>query len=204
MSRRHLLLALSVTTGLLTAGVASAATGATGCASYTDATGDGVPVGTSTMGLPNDADVDLSAVSFTTNAGALVAQVKVAGLTEYGGSSHLGDKFEVHGTLLGKPLYLAVFRNTSTGSPTLLFRGTLGEKEAMPTAATFDVKTSTVTISTPIATLNKAAGRPVTGQPISEQFTESRVSYLYGEYVYDNATATPTAAYRIGKTCALA
>ena len=201
--------------GLALLGTASAASA---CPTYTDAAGDAGPNSGAFSEPANPLDdpssLDILSVTHRTDAGVLSAVVKVDHVTAAPGGAGPADGYQVAFTVAKKAVVLQVIRDGSnpTADPVLATKVTVGgTKTAATPKAVFDTKANTVTLSVPVADLEKDVGAPLSGQAFSAMSTKSftavgttapaPVGGNFATSVYDVATAPAAATYTVGDSC---
>ena len=165
------------------------------CPTYKDAAGDTT--------APGDADVDLTAVTYTVVGGRFQAVLQVATLGTSGPRLGSGDIFRTTFTVASLAASFSVQRD---GPPTSTFTvtGTIGGK-AVKTGADFSTAKNTVTLSAAVADLETAAGVSLTGEAFT--LMKASTSTVSGGLpsvptITDSAAAPADATYLFGDTCA--
>jgi hypothetical protein len=212
VSRR--LVAVVAASGLCLTGLvlATTASAAGPCPTYTDPAGDAVlgsPALDPAIGEP---DLDLLAVSHSVDAGVFTSVIKVAKLSTGGSDKSFGDSFQALFTVSGKAVSVRTGRDASnpvadpTETSSLSVAGTVAPAKV---TAKYDTTASTVTISVATADLEKAVGASLAGRPFSAMSAKAASFYPnpapspanYSGLVYDTATAPATATYVFGGSC---
>ncbi|MCU1673384.1 MAG: hypothetical protein JWN77_1497 [Frankiales bacterium] len=198
---RRALVGAVLATSLVGAGVTAFAADGTGsgCPAWTDPKGDATTGGEPT-GLASDANLDIVAATAATTATDVVVTVTTDALNA--GASDAGDEFGLDLTVAGADLFIAADREVDDSSSAHV--GNYGDPTVSePAKAVFDVKSKTVTITAPLASLKAAAGADVSGKPATalSAYTSNIVPFAdMGLFLYDNAATK--AALTLGTDCA--
>jgi hypothetical protein len=185
--------------GLLAAFADDAPAG--GCPSWTDPKGDST-TGQEPTGNASDANLDIVTAKVTTTADKVIAAITTDGMTA--GASDFGDEFGVDLTVAGADLFLAADREADNqiGPPSAHVGNYADPSVSEPATVVFDVKTKTVTITAPVASLKAAAGADPAGKPATalSAYTADIVPGAdLGVFTYD--TAATKATVTVGVDC---
>ena len=208
-SRR--LVALVAASGLAVTGLvlASTASAAGACPTYTDPAGDAAPESGALFPAIGEADLDLLAVSHSVDAGVFTSVIKVAKLSDTGPDNAFGDGFQALFTVAGKAVIVRATRDLSAAPVITSSVSVDGASTTAKVLAAFDAKASTVTLAVGVDDLVKAVGAPIDAKPFSAMSAKSASFYPnpapspanYSGLIYDTATAPATATYTFGGSC---
>ncbi|MDT7539869.1 MAG: hypothetical protein QOI82_3454 [Actinomycetota bacterium] len=198
---RRAIVGAVLATALIGAGVAAFADDAApadGCPTWTDPKGDSNSLGEPT-GTFDDANLDIVNTSVTTTADKVIVAITTDGMTA--GPSDAGDEFGLNLTAAGASLFIAADREVDGSSSAHV--GSYADPSVSEAAtAVFDVKSKTVTITAPVASIKAAAGADPVGKPATalSAYTADIVPAAdIGLLVYDDSASKSTVT--VGADC---
>jgi hypothetical protein len=189
---RRAVLGAVLSVALMGAGLSAFAASATAGCSFTD------PAGDSSLGLPGsgDDDLDMTAVGYSTQSGALTGAIKVVKLTDYGPENYPGDDFELSFTVNKKVFLLGAYRDFNpTGDPDVspyVYVDGDSKDGVKSLQAVYDLKASTFSISIGGADLEKLAGTPAKSAVLTALSAKTYANFNGPERAADTAAPKDT------------
>ena len=190
--------------------VASAA--APTCPSFADAANDD-SFAASGASQTHDADLDIVAGGFSSDAERLTSTVTVAQL-KAGPDRFLGDAFSTYFTVNGKVIQLYSFRYNPAQQHAVIDNaynktgafvdGANPSPMASTVVGTYDLAKSTVTISIKRSELDRLTGAPTAGKAMTALSAQSAFFAGRSRFGADTATAPATLTYDVGAACTTA
>lgn len=177
------------------------------CVLYPDKAADTAYVVSGNNVPVTEADVDITGVAVSTAGDALVGYVTVTKLGASGPGTALGDWHEYGFTIGGKKV--AIFQERLAPGVVTVYDAAIGRggvfvdgtlKDAT-VVAKYDVATNSVSLSLPIADLEKLVAVPVKKAKLTAFTGRTRLNNAAVYLTLDTAAGPETASYTVGTVC---